>query len=57
MRIPVTMLIIAALGLSLAVRAQVIDTSETRVQTTLDPGFKRIGTLKPRGAGEISGQN
>ena len=40
-----------------AASAQVIDTSETRVQTTLDPGFKRIGTIKPRGVGEIAGQN
>lgn len=36
--------------------AQIIDTSETRVQTTLEPGLKRIGTLKPRNVGEIAGQ-
>jgi len=40
-----------------AATAQVIDTSETRVQTTLDPGLKRIGTIKPRKVGEIAGQN
>ncbi len=38
-------------------RAQMIDTSETRVQTTLNPGFQRIGTLTPRRVGEIAGQN
>lgn len=40
-----------------AVSAQVIDTSETRVQTTLDPGPKRTGTIKPRSVGQIAGQN
>jgi hypothetical protein len=33
--------------------AQVIDDTATRVQTTLDPGMKRIGTLKPKGVHEI----
>lgn len=47
----------ATLGFSAAAPAQVIDSSETRVQTTLDPGLKRIGTIKPRRVGEISGQN
>lgn len=47
----------AILGFSAVAPAQVIDTSETRVQTTLDPGLKRIGTIKPRGVGEIAGQN
>ena len=47
----------AVLGLAAATSAQVIDTSETRVQTTLDPGFKRIGTIQPRRVGEIAGQN
>ncbi|MEI7733004.1 MAG: beta-galactosidase [Verrucomicrobiota bacterium] len=47
----------AAFGLATAVSAQVIDTSETRVQTTLNPGLKRIGTLTPRSVGEITGQN
>ena len=45
------------LGLTTVASAQVIDTSETRVQTTLDPGLKRIGTIKPRSVGEIAGQN
>jgi len=39
------------------VPAQVLDTSETRVQTTLAPGFQRIGTIVPRSVGEIAGQN
>ena len=47
----------AMLGLAAAAAAQMIDTSETRVQTTLEPGLKRIGTLKPRSVGEIAGQN
>jgi hypothetical protein len=48
-----------ALALSVAApaAAQVIDTSETRVQTTLQPGLKRIGTVMPRSVGEIAGQN
>lgn len=49
-------LIAAILSLATPLRAQIIDTSETRVQTTLDPGLKRIGTLKPRSVGEIAGQ-
>lgn len=40
-------------GLAAAVSAQVIDNTDTRVQTTLDPGMKRIGTLKPKGIHEI----
>ena len=43
-------------ALATAATAQMIDTSETRVQTTLDPKFKRIGTLQPRSTGEIHGQ-
>ena len=49
--------LLAALALAGAVSAQVLDTSETRVQTTLDPKLKRIGTLTPRSVGEIAGQN
>ena len=50
--------IVAAMSaLATAASAQVIDTSETRVQTTLDPGLERIGTIKPRSVGEIAGQN
>ena len=45
------------LGLASVASAQVLDTSETRVQTTLDPGLQRIGTIKPRSVGEIAGQN
>jgi hypothetical protein len=48
---------LAALAMASVASAQVIDTSETRVQTTLDPGLERIGTLKPRSVGEIAGQN
>lgn len=47
----------AMLGLGTAASAQVIDTTETRVQTTLDPGMKRIGTIAPRSVGQIAGQN
>jgi len=52
MRTPMAML--AVLGWAAAVGAQVIDDSDTRVQTTLDPGMKRIGTLVPKGVHEIS---
>lgn len=44
-------------GGTAAACAQVLDTSETRVQTTLDPGLKRIGTLVPRNAAQTAGQN
>jgi hypothetical protein len=40
-------------SLGAAVSAQVIDDTDTRVQTTLDPGMKRIGTLKPKSIHEI----
>ncbi|MBU4459517.1 MAG: beta-galactosidase, partial [Verrucomicrobia bacterium] len=43
----------AVLGMAGMVSAQVIDNTDTRVQTTLDPGLKRIGTLKPKGVHEI----
>lgn len=36
-----------------ALPAQVIDNSPTRVQTTLDPGLKRIGTLEPKNVRQI----
>lgn len=52
-----TWMMTATLGLAAAASAQVIDTSETRVQTTLDPGLKRIGTIQPRSVGQIAGQN
>jgi hypothetical protein len=44
-------------GIASAIAQPVIDNTETRVQTTLEPGFKRIGTLTPRSVGQISGQN
>lgn len=47
----------AMLGFVATAPAQVIDTSETRVQTTLNPGLKRIGTIAPRRVGQIAGQN
>ena len=50
-------MLLAALGFAGMVSAQVIDTSDTRVQTTLDPGLKRVGTIAPRRVGEIAGQN
>ena len=34
-----------------------IDYTLDRVQTTLDPGLKRIGTIKPRGAREVGRSN
>jgi len=52
-----TRLLAVAVVSAAMVSAQVIDTSETRVQTTLDPGMKRIGTIQPRRVGEIAGQN
>ena len=30
-----------------------IDNTHDRVQTTLKPGLKRIGTIRPRGAKEV----
>ncbi len=47
------MVMAVAAGLACAACAQVIDDSDTRVQTTLDPGLTRIGTLRPKGVGEI----
>jgi hypothetical protein len=40
-------------SLALAASAQVIDNTDTRVQTTLDPGLTRIGTLRPKSVAEI----
>ena len=57
MKIHARWMLVAMAALAAAVSAQMIDTSETRVQTTLDPGLKRIGTIRPRSVGEISGQN
>ncbi len=50
-------IMLALMAIPMAGWAQVIDTSETRVQTTLESGLKRIGTIAPRRVGEISGQN
>jgi len=47
-----TLILAAVLGWA-AVSAQVIDNTETRVQTTLDPGMKRIGTLAPKNVNQI----
>lgn len=50
-------IVLAIIGFATTAWAQVIDTSETRVQTTLNPGLKQIGTIRPRSVGEIAGQN
>lgn len=34
-----------------------IDTSPGRAKTDLDPGLRQVGTIRPRGANEISGSN
>ncbi len=39
------------------VAAPMIDYTHDRVQTTLDPGLKRIGTITPRGAREVGRSN
>lgn len=52
-----TLWILAAVTALASASAQVIDNSETRVQTTLNPGLKRIGTITPRSVGQITGQN
>jgi len=57
MKYNIAWIMAAMLGFATALPAQVIDTSETRVQTTLNPGLKRIGTVRPRSVGEIQGQN
>ncbi len=50
------------LGQAAAVRGDdafgpMIDNTHDRVQTTLKPGLKRIGTLKPRGARDVGRSN
>ena len=52
-----TLWILAAVTGLASASAQVIDNSETRVQTSLNPGLKRIGTITPRSVGQIAGQN
>lgn len=45
---------VITLGVAAALSAsEVIDTTETRVQTTLEPGLKRIGTLTPRSVHQV----
>ena len=39
------------------VQGQMIDMSHDRVQTTLDPGLKRIGTIMPRSAQQVGRSN
>jgi hypothetical protein len=41
-------------GLALAAGAQVIDNTDTRVQTTLEPGLTRVGTLRAKSVAEVS---
>ena len=43
--------------LASAVAGPEIDTSPDRAKTELNPGLKRIGTITPRGAGEIEASN
>jgi len=50
---PILPTVLVAVAMAGPVCAQVIDTSDTRVQTTLDPGLKRIGTLVPKSVHEI----
>ena len=54
-----TLLLLAgpALPLSADDAEPMIDYTHDRVQTTLDPGLKRIGTIKPRGAREVGRSN
>lgn len=49
----ITFMVLAAFGVAEIVSAQVIDNTGTRVQTTLDPGMERIGTLQPKSVREI----
>lgn len=48
-----TFLFFLALTAAFPVCAQMIDNTHDRVQTTLDPGFERIGTIMPRTAQEV----
>ena len=45
------------LGVASSWAGPVIDTSPDRAKTDLNPGLRRIGTVTPRGANEISGSN
>ena len=50
-------LILCGLTLVSVAYAQVIDNTDTRVQTTLDPGMKRVGTLNPKSVHEVGSSN
>lgn len=56
-RILGSMTLLACCAMASAVAGPAIDTSPDRAKTPLDPGLKRIGTIRPRGANEISGSN
>jgi hypothetical protein len=47
-------MVVSMLGIVASASAQMIDNTDTRVQTTLAPGLKRIGTLRPKSIREIS---
>lgn len=47
----------ACCALACAVAGPEIDASPDRAKTGIDPGLARIGTIRPRGANEISGSN
>jgi hypothetical protein len=49
-----TPFLLATLVTATLATAQVIDNTPTRVQTPLDPGLVRIGTLQPKSVHEIS---
>ncbi len=60
MKKPFIFAAVAMLILTLAVSessAQMLDKTASRVQTTLKTGWKTIGSLTPRSANEIKGQN
>ncbi|MDO5580353.1 MAG: beta-galactosidase [Planctomycetia bacterium] len=48
-----TFLFLFAISAAFPIYAQMIDNTHDRVQTTLDPGFERIGTIMPRTAKEV----
>jgi len=51
------MMILAAGLAGLAAGGPAIDTSADRAKTPLDPGLRRIGTVRPRSADQIAGSN
>ncbi len=48
---------VIAVAMSARAGAPAIDTSPDRAKTPLNPGLKRVGTIAPRRADEISGSN